>query len=96
MPAVRVHHYSVDPADLEQLLAQRTQLIGGIRAGFPGLVETRLIRLEDGTYQDVWRWETAEQLAAAVAASSHFPPVAATLALTSAGTVQNGELIDEQ
>lgn len=96
MPAVRVHHYSVDPAELEQLLAQRTQLIGGIRAGFPGLVETRLIRLEDGTYQDMWRWETAEQLAAAVAASAAFPPVTATLALTSAGTVQNGEIIDEQ
>lgn len=96
MSAVRVHHYSVDPAELEQMLAQRAQVIAGIRSGFDGLVETRLIRLDDGTYQDVWRWETAEQLAAALDASAAFPPVTATLALTKDGTVQNGEIVDER
>jgi hypothetical protein len=95
MSAVRVHNYAVDPANLEQLLARRTQLIAGIRSGFPGLLETRLTRLDDGTYQDVWRWETAEQLHAAVAASAGFPPVAETMALTHDRTVQNGEIIDE-
>jgi hypothetical protein len=96
MSAVRVHHYAVDPADLEQLLARRAQLIAGIRSGFAGLLETRLTRLEDGTYQDVWRWETAQQRDAAVAAAGGFPPVADTMALTHDGTVQNGDIIDER
>lgn len=96
MSAVRVHLYSVDPANLEQLLARRAQLIAGIRSTFAGLLETRLTRLDDGTYQDVWRWETVEQLNAAVAASAGFPPVAETMALTHDATVQNGEVIDER
>jgi hypothetical protein len=96
MSAVRVHHYAVDPADLEQLLARRAQLIAGIRSGFAGLLETRLTRLEDGTYQDVWRWETAEQRDAAAAASKAFPPVAETMALTHDATAQNGHIIDER
>ncbi|MCP2323299.1 hypothetical protein HDA40_001806 [Hamadaea flava] len=96
MTAVRVHHYTVDPAGLEQLLARRAELITGIRSGFPGLQETRLTRLDDGTYQDVWRWETAELRDAAVAAAAAFPPVAQTLALTHDATVQNGDIIDER
>jgi hypothetical protein len=96
MTAVRVHHYSVDPANLEQLLARRAELIAGIRSGFQGLLETRLVRLDDGTYHDMWRWESAEQMAAAVAASAGFPPVAATMSLTHDGTVQNGEIVDER
>ncbi|GAA4905042.1 hypothetical protein LX16_3580 [Stackebrandtia albiflava] len=96
MTAVRIHHYTVDPADLAQLLARRGELIAGIRAGFTGLQETRLTRLEDGSYEDVWRWETAEQRDAAVAASAAFPPVAQTLALTHDATVGNGDIIDER
>ncbi|WP_020524963.1 hypothetical protein [Catelliglobosispora koreensis] len=96
MTAVRVHHYSVDPANLEQLLARRGQLIAGIRSGFPGLLDTRLVRLEDGTYQDVWRWESAAQMGAAFAAAGAFPAVAETLGLTHDGTAQSGEIIDER
>jgi hypothetical protein len=96
MSAVRVHHYAVDPANLEQLLDRRARLIAGIRSGFPGLLETRLTRLDDGTYQDVWRWETADQLAAAAAAAASFPAVGEAMALTQHGTVQNGEIIDER
>jgi hypothetical protein len=96
MSTVRVHHYAVDPARFEQLLARRAELIAGIRSGFPGLLETRLTRLDDGTYQDVWRWETAEQRDAAVAAAAGFPPVAQTLALTHDATVHNGDIIDER
>lgn len=35
MSVVRVHRYNVDPANLEELLARRAQLIAGIRAGNP-------------------------------------------------------------
>jgi quinol monooxygenase YgiN len=93
---VRIHTYRVDPANLEQLLAQRANLIAGIRANNPGLLEARLTRHEDGTYTDMWRWQSAEQMAAALAGSAGFPLVGATLALTHDASVQNGEIVDER
>lgn len=35
MSAVRVHRYQVDPANLEELLNRRAQLIAGIRQVTP-------------------------------------------------------------
>ncbi|WP_018348015.1 hypothetical protein [Longispora albida] len=96
MPVIRVHNYRVEDSQLEALLAQRAALIDGIRRGNPGLTETRLTRLEDGTYCDTWRWESAEQMLAAISASQGFPLVAQTLALTSEATAQTGEVIDER
>lgn len=76
MATVRAHHYRVDPANLEELLARRATVIAGIRANFPGLSQTRLTRLEDGTYSDVRRWDSAEQMHAALAAARAFAPSA--------------------
>jgi hypothetical protein len=59
MAVSRTHRYTVDPADLEELIARRTTVIAAIRAAHPGLTEARLTRLEDGTYTDVWRWDSA-------------------------------------
>jgi hypothetical protein len=61
-----------------------------------GLVETRLIRHEDGTYTDVWRRESAEQMTTALTAAAGFALVNTTLALTHDAAVQNGEIIDER
>jgi quinol monooxygenase YgiN len=96
MTAVRTHTYRIDPDNIERLLTQRANLIAGIRAANPGLLEARLTRHEDGTYTDVWRWESAEQMTAALAASAAFPLVGATLALAHDASVQNGEIIDER
>jgi quinol monooxygenase YgiN len=93
---VRTHTYRVEPGNLEQLLAQRANLIAGIRAANPGLLEARLTRHEDGTYTDVWRWESVEQMTGALAAAAGFPLVRATLALTHDASVQNGEIVDER
>jgi hypothetical protein len=94
--AVRTHTYRIEPGNLEQLLAQRANLIAGIRAANPALMEARLSRHEDGTYTDVWRWESTEQMTAALTASAGSPLVSATLALTYDASVQNGEIVDER
>ena len=93
---VRTHTYHVDPGNLDKLLTQRANLIAGIRANNPGLIEARLTRHEDGAYTDVWRWESAEQMNAALAASAGFSLVGATLALTHDASAQNGEIVDER
>jgi Antibiotic biosynthesis monooxygenase len=96
MPASRTHRYTVDPGDLDELIARRATLIAAIRAAHPGLAETRLTRLEDGTFTDVWRWDSAEQLQAALADMARFPEARAAMSLTRDATAVNGEIVDER
>jgi hypothetical protein len=91
----RTHHYSVDPGDFEDLLTRRATVIATIRASHPGLAHTQLIRLEDGTYTDTWRWDSAEQMQAAFAAMP-IPEASAAMSLTRDATAVNGEIIDER
>ncbi len=96
MADIRIHHYSVDQSHTDEWLSRRTAVINAIRADHPGLVETRLIRLEDGTYLDAWRWASAAQMQAANAAAATIPEVAAAMALTRHRTAEDGQVIDER
>jgi hypothetical protein len=77
-----MHRYTIDEAYFDELLARRAAAIDTIRASHPGLVETRLTRLEDDTYTDVWRWESPDQMRAAAAGLPHIPEAGAAMALT--------------
>jgi len=96
MAASRTHRYTVDPADLDELIARRATLITAIRAAHPGLAEARLTRLEDGTFTDVWRWDSAEQMQAALADMARFPEARAAMSLTRDATALDGEILDER
>jgi hypothetical protein len=97
MAAVRMHRYTVDPADLQELLARRATLIDAFRAAHSGLAEARLTRLADGTYSDVWRWESAEQMRAALGGMSRLGALAgAAWSLTGDRSAVDGELVDER
>jgi hypothetical protein len=95
MAVVRMHHYRVDPADLDELLARRATLISAVRAAYPGLAQTLLTRLDDASYQDAWRWDSAEQMKAAAPAAS-LPQAQAARSLTRDATAVNGEIVDER
>ena len=45
MAVTRTHHYTVDEADVPELLARRAAVIAAIRAAHPGLSRTRLIQI---------------------------------------------------
>ena len=70
MAVVRTHHYSIDPADLGEFLTRRAALIAAVRAAYPGLAEARLTRMEDGSYRESWRWDTAAQMQAGLPATA--------------------------
>jgi hypothetical protein len=95
MTVTRTHHYAVDPADFEELLARRATVIAAIRAAHPGLAQAQLTRQEDGTYTDIWRWDSAEQMQAALAAMP-IPEARAAMSLTRDATAVDGEIIDER
>jgi hypothetical protein len=90
MADIRIHRYAVDPNDDEEFLRRRETLIATIRVHHPGLVETRLIRLEDETYVDTWRWESAGQMQAAGVAAPGIPEVAAAMSLVRDRTSNDG------
>ena len=87
--------YTVDPADLPRLIAKWADLIAGIHVEYPGPLQTRLTRLENGTFTDTWRWESFEHMAAAFPAASS-PEAQAVMTLTNDATAINGEIIDER
>jgi len=96
MTVLRIHQYSVDPAAVEELTTRRGTLIDAIRAAHPGLAETRLIRNQDGTFVDTWRWDSAGQMHAALAALPEFPQARAAMSLTRDNRADDGEIIDQR
>jgi hypothetical protein len=84
-----------DAADLPELLTRRAAVIAAVRAAHPGLTHTRLTRLDDGSYTDTWRWDSAGHMQAALAAMPS-PEARAAMSLTHDATAQDGEIIDER
>ena len=96
MATVRTHRYSLAPDVVEKFLAQRAELIGQWRAAGFDLLETRLYRLEDETYLDVWRWASDEVMAKAFDAMDEIPQVEGTLGMTRDHSAVDAELVDER
>ncbi|WP_280479672.1 hypothetical protein [Nocardia asiatica] len=96
MAVVRTHRYVVVTGMLAQLLEQRTRLIRSIRSADAAFTAATLIRQDDGSYLDIWRWESAEAMRAAVAGVGNFPLAAATATLTIGHSVLDGKVLDER
>jgi heme-degrading monooxygenase HmoA len=67
-----VHAKVLDGAE-EEMLSRRPALEAGVRDKLPGLLDIRLIRLEDGTYIDLLRWESREAADAAIEQFAEVP-----------------------
>jgi heme-degrading monooxygenase HmoA len=61
-----VVHARVRDGAEEEMLSRRLALEAGVRQKLPGLLDIRLVRLDDGTYLDVLRWESREAADAAI------------------------------
>jgi quinol monooxygenase YgiN len=96
MAVIRITRFTADPANTDDLLARRANLIDAVRANHPGLTDTRLARVDDETWLDVWRWESDEALQAAVAGAHALPEAPAAFALVHGTTAEGGELVDER
>jgi len=96
MSVIRVVRFAADPADTELLLTRRAALIDAVRAAYPGLAETRLVRLGDDRWADVWRWNSAADAQAATEGAPALPETAAAFSLARDITSEQGELVDER
>jgi heme-degrading monooxygenase HmoA len=57
----------------EEMLSRRPALEAAVRQKLPGLLDIRLVRLDDGTYLDVLRWESRAAADAAIERFSKVP-----------------------
>jgi Antibiotic biosynthesis monooxygenase len=90
---VRVHTFKVEPENLAEFRTRRAAVIDLIRSAHPGLTSTRLVRLDGGSYTDMWHWESMQAMAAAFPMAQS-PEAAAAWSLTSDSTALNGEVVD--
>lgn len=96
MTAIRTHHYRVSPEKFEEFSVRRAAVIEAVRAKHPALTATRLARLEDGSYSDVWVWEGAEQMGRALADLPGTPEAFAAMSLAEGNVASNGVVLDER
>ncbi|MFD2767456.1 hypothetical protein [Micromonospora eburnea] len=95
MTLIRTTRFTADPADADTVLERRSNLLAAVRAAFTGPTETRLIRLDERTWVDMWRWDSPETLQAALAGAPSLPEAAAAFAVARDVSAEQGELVDE-
>ena len=95
MTLIRTTRFTADPADADLVLQRRGELIAAIRARYAGPTETRVIRVDERTWVDMWRWDSPEILSAALAGAPGLPEAAAAFAVAHDVSAEQGELIAE-
>jgi hypothetical protein len=68
-----VVHARVRDGVEEEMLSRRPALEAGVKEKLPGLLDIRLVRLDDGTYLDILRWQSREAADAAMERFAEVP-----------------------
>ena len=94
MTVLRLDRFTVNPAEVADLIARHADLVTAAKDAFPGLIDVQLAQVDDRTWIDVWRWDTLASAQAAVASAPSIPQAGAAFALTKDLTVEFAEVID--
>jgi hypothetical protein len=95
MTLIRTTRFTADPADADTVLVRRRKLLEAVRAAFGGPTETRLIRVDEETWVDMWRWDSPETLRVALEGAPRLPEAAAAFAVARDVTAEQGDVVDE-
>ena len=96
MALIRTVRFKVAPADADAMLARRAELLDAVRAAFSGLTEARLIRIDEETWLDAWRWASAEDMRTALEGAPTLPAAGPAFALTRDLASEHGDVVDEK
>ena len=69
----QVVHARVRAEDEDAMLAKRPAFVSAMKRAVPGLIDARLVKLDDGTWLDIVRWQSRESAEEAVAAHGRVP-----------------------
>jgi hypothetical protein len=81
--------------DADIVLERRRNLLDAIRAASGGPTETRLIRVDEWTWADMWRWNSPETLRVALDVAPRLPEAAAAFAVARHVSAEQGDVVDE-
>jgi hypothetical protein len=93
---LRLTRFKTDPADAEEMLARRNALVDAVRRAYPGLIHAQLVKVDDDTWMDAWRWESRANAQAAIADTAAIPEAAAAFSLTRDASAEFADLVDER
>lgn len=98
MSTVRIDRFTVEPQNAEKLVRHRNDLVEAVRAAAPGLLDTRLVKVDERTWVDMWRWDSLASARAAAerARAGGFPEAGAVFALADDVTTEFTEVVDER
>jgi hypothetical protein len=96
MAVIRTTRFTVDPADVDEMIVKRAELIAAVRAAFAGLTEARLARVDEETWVDAWRWDSPVSMQVALAGAPALPEASAAFSLARDLTAEQAELVDER
>lgn len=95
MPVIRTTRFTANPGDAETVLERRRDLLDAIRARRSGPTETRLIRIDDRTWVDMWRWDSLEAMETALDGAPSLPQAAAAFVVAQDVSAEFGDVVDE-
>jgi heme-degrading monooxygenase HmoA len=92
---IDIVHAKAREGSEEEMISRRPALEAGVKEKLPGLLEIRLIRLDDGTYIDLLRWESREAADAAVEKFADIPEAGEIHSFLSGGDLAHhrGEIV---
>jgi hypothetical protein len=98
MSVIRLDRFTVDAAQSSEMLARRNALVDAVRQAVPGLMEARLVRVDDETRIDIWRWDSLDnaQSAAARARAGTLPEAGAAFELARDVVTEFTTIVDER
>ncbi|MEU6077364.1 hypothetical protein [Micromonospora sp. NPDC047074] len=95
MTLIRTTRFTADAAEADTVLERRAKLLEAVRAAFAGPTETQLVRIDERTWVDTWRWDSPETLNAALEGAPRLPEAAAAFAVARDVTAEQGDLVVE-
>ncbi len=94
MTTFEIARYRIDPDRADELVDRWYAAVDAIRARYPGLIEANLVRIDDATWMDLWRWATHEEAVAAAGAAPSIPQAAAMFELIVAPpAMEHGDIV---
>jgi hypothetical protein len=96
MAILRIDRFKIDPADTEEMVSRRNAVVEAARRAFSGLVDTRLVKLDDQTWIDMWRWDSRASAQKAIDNARSLPEAGAAFSLVKDVTTEFAEIVDER
>lgn len=92
MAVLRLDRFTIDPVDTAQKLTGHAAVVAAVvaaaKGAFPRFIGVELVKIDDRTWADVWRWDSLANAQAAAAGGPSIPQAGAAIALTIGITVE--------